>query len=238
MKSNLGVLPLPVKISGRTMGFAPHGDGPVHHSAVEQLESPRWVRCVTTASRPAVMPRRRDARRNRESLVSAAMKVFVSQGVDAPLDDIAREAGVGNATMYRNFPTREAILEAVLEETHAELAHRADELSSMQPEGEAFARWLEVFLDYTQSLLGLPDPLMSALNDETSALYASCEGMRVSATRLLSRAQDAGQVRAEVRADDLFAHALGIAWATQHAADERQQAHRLLAVLLEGIRVP
>lgn len=193
---------------------------------------------MTTTPRAPVIPRRSDGRRNRDSLVSAAMTVFVQQGVDAPLDNIAREAGVGSATMYRYFPTREAILEAVLQETHADLAQHADGLLEVRPEGEAFARWLEVFLDYTQSLLGLPEPLMTALNDEESALYASCEGMRVSATRLLSRAQDAGQVRADVRADDLFAHALGIAWATQHSADKRQQAHRLLAVLVEGIREP
>ena len=190
------------------------------------------------ARRSPVIPRRSDALRNRDRLVAAAMTVFVSQGVDAPLDNIAREAGVGNATMYRNFPTREAILEAVLKEAHAELARRAEDLLDAKPEGEAFARWLEVFLDYTQSLLGLPEPLMSAFNDKTSALYASCETMRLSATRLLSRAQEAGQVRADARADDLFAHALGIAWATQHAPDKRQQADRLLAVLLDGIREP
>lgn len=164
------------------------------------------------------------------------MRVFTAQGVDAPLDNIAREAGVGNATMYRNFPTREAILEVVLRDLHDELGRRAQELLRAQPPAEAFTRWLTEFLDYTQSLLGLPEPLESAMRDESSALYASCKGMRVSATQLLARAQDAGELRRDVRADDLFAHVLGIAWATQHADDKRAQASRLLAVLTDGIR--
>jgi AcrR family transcriptional regulator len=189
-----------------------------------------------TTRTPATPPRRTDARRNRERLVEAATRVFTAQGVDAPLDTIAREAGVGNATMYRNFPTREAILEAVLRDLHDELGRRAQDLLRGEPPGEAFIRWLAEFLDYTQSLLGLPEPLASATRDESSALYASCEGMRVAATRLLVRAQEAGDLRRDVLADDLFAHVLGIAWVTQYAGDKRAQASRLLAVLADGIR--
>lgn len=181
-------------------------------------------------------PRRSDALRNRDKLVAAAITVFTSQGVDAPLDAVARQAGVGNATMYRNFATREALLEAVLQETHADLARQADALLDVEPPFAAFERWLEVFLDYTQSLLGLPEPLMAGLNDEKSALYVACATMRESATCLLSRAQDAGQVRHDTQVDDLLAHALGIAWAAQHADDRSRQGKRLLGVLLDGIR--
>lgn len=182
--------------------------------------------------------RRTDARRNRERLVEAATTLFTARGVDAPLDAIAREAGVGNATMYRHFPTREAILEVVLRQLHEQLGRRAQELLRANPPGEAFARWLAEFLDYTQSLLGLPEPIMSAMRDETSALYASCARMRVFAGRLLGRAQDAGELRREIVVDDVFAHALGIAWATQAAADKREQAGRMLTVLVNGMRQP
>jgi AcrR family transcriptional regulator len=185
----------------------------------------------------ASVPRRTDARRNRERLVAAATAVFAETGVDAPLDNIARRAGVGNATMYRNFPTREALLEAVLHGVHEELGRHAEELLDATPADQAFFRWLQMFVDYTQSYLGLPEPIMATMRDEESALSASCRAMRAMATRLLNRAQDAGEVRRDINAADICAHALGIAWATQQVANSHEQTARLLSVLMDGIRI-
>jgi AcrR family transcriptional regulator len=180
--------------------------------------------------------RRVDARRNRDRLVAAAAAVFAEEGVDAPLDKVARAAGIGNATMYRNFPTREALIEAVLHDVHEKLAVRAEQLLDVRPASHGVAEWLRVFTEYTQSYLGLPEPIMATMYDETSALSASCRAMVTMAARLLSGAQEAGELRADVTALDLCAHALGIAWATQRAPDKEQQNARLLAVLMDGIR--
>lgn len=177
---------------------------------------------------------RADAARNRELLVAAAKKVFAAEGVDAPLDRVARAAGIGNATMYRNFSTRNDLLEAVLHEVHDDLANRADELLAMEPPFQAVAKWIEAFVDYSQSYLGLPEPIIATTYDETSALGSSCAAMRAGATRLLERAHAAGQLRDGVGILDICALALGIAWATQFSPDDRQK-ERLLSILLEGI---
>lgn len=192
---------------------------------------------VKVSLAPAPQPRRRsDARRNHDALVAAAAAVFAEEGVDAPLDKVARRAGIGNATMYRNFPTREALLEAVLHDVHDKLTARAQELLDVTPASDAVAEWLRAFTRYTQSYLGLPEPIMTTMYDEASALAASCQAMRDMAGRLLARAQESGELRADVSALDLCTHALGIAWATQRAPDREQRNARLLAVLMDGIR--
>ncbi|WP_432825289.1 TetR/AcrR family transcriptional regulator [Dactylosporangium sp. CA-092794] len=180
-------------------------------------------------------PRRSDARRNRERLVEAAHRVFSAQGIDVPLDAIARDSGVGNATMYRNFPTRDALLEAVLHERLEGLTATAERLMTATPTDTALLDWLREFLTYVQMYRGLPDPVMATMRDSDSPLYASCKQMRDAAAQLLVRAQTAGTVAADIEASDLFAHATGIAWAAQRAPSPGR-ADRLLAILANGIR--
>ncbi|MBX3213601.1 MAG: TetR/AcrR family transcriptional regulator [Labilithrix sp.] len=181
------------------------------------------------------LPHRADARRNRERLVAAAAAVFADEGANAPLDKIARAAGIGNATMYRHFPTRDALLEAVLHDVYGKLIELAEQLSLATPAIDAVERWLRAFIDYSQSYLHLPEQIVAAGYDETSALHASCEAMRSVATRLIERAQEDGVLRADIDIRDLCAHANGIAWATQRSPD-REQTTRMLAVLLNGLR--
>ena len=100
---------------------------------------------MTTAERPL----RADARRNRDRLVEVARSAFAERGLDAPLDDIARRAGVGPGTLYRHFPTREALLAAVYRGDIENLAARARELAASCPPREALARWMSDQLDYT-----------------------------------------------------------------------------------------
>jgi AcrR family transcriptional regulator len=189
---------------------------------------------MTTATTGA-LPHRADARRNRERLIAVATVVFAEDGVNAPLDRIARSAGIGNATMYRHFPTRDALLAAVLEAVHHELADHAEDLLSVTPAVDGVARWLRAFIDYSQSYLHLPEPIIAASYDETSALYAACAAMRAVAMRLIGQAQAEGALRADIDIMDLCAQALGIAWATQHSPDAGQ-SDRLLAILMDGLR--
>lgn len=189
---------------------------------------------MTAASSP--QPRRADARRNRGRLVAAAGQVFKEHGIDVPLDTIAKEAGVGNATMYRNFPTRDAILEAVLQDRYATLATSAERQLNVTPTDSALLNWLRDFIDYAQTFRGLPEPVLATLRDEHSALAASCRTMRTTAAQLLARGQRDGTINSDINATDLFTHAAGIAWATQRAPHDPQRVDRLLTTLARGLR--
>ncbi|WP_432974228.1 TetR/AcrR family transcriptional regulator [Dactylosporangium sp. CA-233914] len=188
-----------------------------------------------TTNTAATPPHRADARRNRERLVAAAATVFAEEGANAPLDKIARTAGIGNATMYRHFPTRDALLEAVLHDVYGELSVLAEQLCTVTPPIDAVARWLRAFIGFSQSYFDLPEPILAAAYDEASALYASCQAMRSVATHLITRAQQDGTLRADIDILDLCAHASGIAWATQRSPD-KEQTTRMLAVLMDGLR--
>lgn len=188
---------------------------------------------TTTATPP---PQRADARRNRQRLIDAATTVFAREGANAPLDRIARTAGIGNATMYRHFPSREALLEAVLHDAYREMTELAAQLAEVTPALTAVEQWLRAFIGYTQSYLYLPEPLRDALYDESSALFASCRTMREVAGHLVERAQQAGELRPDIDIFDLCVQANGIAWATQLSQDEAQGS-RMLDMLINGLRI-
>lgn len=148
-------------------------------------------------------PLRADARRNRDRLVAAARAAFAEHGVDTSLDDIARQAGVGSGTLYRHFPTRDALLEAVFAEAVHALAHQARELKEGQPPAGALAGWLRLFVTHVTAYRGIGTRLMDSGGD--GAFLASCHDVvRDTLGGLLAAAQAAGTVRAEVRVDDLL----------------------------------
>src|ERR1700677_1307593 len=118
---------------------------------------------------------RADARRNYDVLLSVAAQCFAEQGTDASLRDVARKAGVGIGTLYRHFPTREALLEAVLGSRFDRLRERADELAATASSPQqALGDWLAEFAAGSVTYRGLPNEVMSALHDRESPLHASC----------------------------------------------------------------
>jgi len=175
---------------------------------------------------------RADARRNYERLLAAAGDAFVRYGVDASLNDVARRAGVGPATLYRHFPTREALLEALLTDRYDTLAERARTLLDSSSPREALVAWLHVFMAHVTTYRGLATPVKAALQDETSELFSSCHGMQAAWHELLVHAQKAGAVRADVDGSDVLRLVNAVAWATDGRPDE---ADRLLSLVLEGI---
>ncbi|MEU7004088.1 helix-turn-helix domain-containing protein [Nonomuraea sp. NPDC046570] len=180
-------------------------------------------------------PLRADARRNAERLIHAAREVFAERGVDVPLDDIARHAGVGNATLYRRFPTREALLEAVYRDRVEQMqAHARDLLASPSP-ADALATWLlEIVRDGSTSR-GLTATLKAALQSEGTDVAWCRHLIQDAAERLLARAQDAGAVRPDVTAIQLLKLANGIAFSTEREPDADHQAEQLLALALTGL---
>lgn len=179
------------------------------------------------------VPKRVDARRNRERLLASARQVFLEQGTDASLRDVARRADVGIATLYRHFPTREALLEAVLRGRLDTLRTTADELAGDPSPGGALTAWLGRFAESAGAWHGLPATVMAALRDDGSELHASCAALQEAAGRLLCRAQETGAARVDLRVEDLFAAAAAVGWLAEHAGHE--PAARVLALLGDGV---
>jgi AcrR family transcriptional regulator len=182
-------------------------------------------------------PMRADAQRNYERLLSAAMAAFTEHGADdASLEEIARRAGVGIGTLYRHFPTRQALLEAVYRDQVDALRTRAGELVGSDTPGEALAAWLRALAAFSSTKHSLTSALLATLG-KNSDLLSSCSTVICDAAdTLLKRAQQAGVVRADADARDLIrlVHAVNIA--TQHAPRDPGQTDRLLGFILDGLR--
>jgi AcrR family transcriptional regulator len=184
---------------------------------------------------PARRPRRTDALRNNELLLEAAREVFEERGVSSALDEIARRAGVGNATMYRHFPTRQELIVAVYAEEVAALCALGTRLATNEAPGTALFTWLGAFVAHVATKRELA---LSVVDDGTgrgSALYDEWhESMLAAAATLLERAQRAGAVHPELRVADLLALANAVAV----AGTDVPHAQRLLEIARHGIERP
>jgi AcrR family transcriptional regulator len=179
-------------------------------------------------------PQRADARRNRERLLAAAETAFNAQGADASLDDIARAAGVGNATLYRHFPTRAKLLEAVYEQRIDELGTVAAELAQSAAPARALHEWLRAVVAHVTDRRVLTDAFLAAYEGPAGSeppQFAAWHDALFNAGRpLLAAAQDAGTARRDLDIAEVLALVTGVARAGSPA-----QAERFLSVLLEGI---
>ncbi|MFF4341975.1 TetR/AcrR family transcriptional regulator [Kitasatospora sp. NPDC001540] len=155
---------------------------------------------------------RADARKNRDHLLAVARVVVTEQGADASLRDIARRADVALPTLYRHFPTREALLDTLLRENFDALAERAVELEASGSPAEALGTWLRECVAVAREYRGVTELMAAAIGDADSALHASCVTMRAAGTRLLARAQAAGAARADLDGAELFALVAALAW--------------------------
>lgn len=155
---------------------------------------------------------RADARKNYGHLLAVARAVITEHGADASLRDIARKADVGLATLYRHFPTREALLEALLQATLAELTQKAGELETSDAPDEALVSWFRDGVAFVRSYSGVVDLMAAAIADPDSALHASCVSLRAAGTRLLLRAQAEGMARTDIDGIDLFALIGALGW--------------------------
>lgn len=182
--------------------------------------------------------KRADGRRNYERLLDEARAAFAEHGTDVSLRDVARRAGVGIGTLYRHFPTREALIEAAVRHGLEGLAARAGELLDAESPGAAQAEWLAGFAAGSARYQGLPGSLLTAMHDETSGLYEACSGMRDAAARLLLRAQRAGEVRADLAVGEMLALGAAVGWAAQQSASGGEPpTPRFLELVLAGLAV-
>ncbi|MDT0344116.1 TetR/AcrR family transcriptional regulator [Streptomyces litchfieldiae] len=182
-------------------------------------------------------PMRADARRNKERLLAEARVAFAARGTGASLEDIAGRCGLGIGTLYRHFPTRQALLEAVLFEQFSALAVSGRDLLHHRSAREALITWTRAFVSTTTTYRGLTATLTATLRDRTSELHASCEAMRDAGAGLLARAQRAGGIRPDIEATEFLTLISGIAWAHEQATstDHPGQLDRLLGMVFDGL---
>jgi AcrR family transcriptional regulator len=175
---------------------------------------------------------RADARRNRERVLAAARRAFAEQGYAVPLDEIASAAGVGPGTVYRHFPTKEALFEAVSVANIEELAADARARAESTDPDLAFAGFLDRVAEQALTKRDLPDALGGAGADAVAAAVAD---MHDALGVLLAKAQEAGGVRGDVSVRDLIALLKGLLHAVRGDQDP-DLGRRLLAVIRDGLR--
>src|SRR3954451_9708501 len=157
---------------------------------------------TTIHALPIQRPQRADARRNYEKLIAVARDVFAEDGVSATLDDIARRAQVGPATLYRHFPTRQHLLEAVyLEEVQA-ISRSAADLADLPP-WEALVQWLHEFVRYAATKRALANEMLTSIDHDADVFQASRAALTAAGGGLIARAQEAGVVRADANFMDV-----------------------------------
>ncbi|MEU1905902.1 TetR/AcrR family transcriptional regulator [Streptomyces hygroscopicus] len=179
-------------------------------------------------------PLRADAQRNREKILATAVRVFAEEGLNAHLERIAKEAGVGTGTLYRNFPTRELLIEAAYRSELARLCDAAPELLATLPPREALRAWLGRFMDYANAKLGMADALRGVVASGVNPYARSHEMIQDALSRLMDAAVTAGVIRSDISATDMFAALTGIALASGQP-EQREQADRLLDLTLDGL---
>jgi AcrR family transcriptional regulator len=205
-------------------------------SSVLQAGSVRYLMNMMENPREeaADEPRMRaDARRSRAKLLEAATAAFAEHGADAPLEDIARRAGVGIGTLYRHFPTRTDLQAAVFRSQVQTVCAAADEYMISATPDQALSGWLRAMAAYLATKRGLSRALVDALGRD-SELITSCWGaMNDAAERLMARAQDAGLLRDDVKPIDVLRMVHGVVIATEQVPEETD---RLLGLVLDGLR--
>jgi AcrR family transcriptional regulator len=177
-------------------------------------------------------PKRADARRNYERVLAAAREAFLEGGESTALEEIARRAGVGIGTLYRHFPNRQALLEALYAGEVEELCRSAEGLDQEDP-WRALSLWFERFMAYLATKRALADELMNYM-DRDAPLFCTCRAsMYAAGEPLLERARAAGAVRADADFWEVLQMVMGIA---KIPVTDPAQTERMLRIALDGLR--
>jgi len=182
-------------------------------------------------ARPAAQLRA-DARQNHARLISAATATFAEKGADAPLEEVARRAGVGIGTLYRHFPTRLDLQAAVFRTQVSDVCGQGDALLETDTPEQAFATWIRTLAAYLVTKRGLSRALIEAVGVESELITSCWMAMRETTERLLVAGQRAGVIRGDVTATDVVRLVHGVAVSTEKQPD---RAELLLSVTLDGL---
>ncbi|MEU4770180.1 TetR/AcrR family transcriptional regulator [Actinosynnema sp. NPDC023794] len=186
----------------------------------------------------AQRPKRADGRRNYDRILQAARETFDACGTDAALEDIARAAGVAIGTLYGHFTTRETLIEGSVRESLDALRAGAEHLAEAvadDPVG-ALTTWIHQTVAHCSTFRGLVGFLAASTYDEGTPLHHSCVEMHAAGGALLAPAQEAGQVRPDLTAEELFTAIASAAWARESSPPGRDYSTRLIELLIDGFR--
>lgn len=185
---------------------------------------------------PAVHQRlRADAARNRESVLAAATRVFATADTEPSMREIARRAGVGVATLYRHFPTREALVDAVYHDQVVRLTTGARNLLQAHPPARALRLWMDLFADWLATKHGMTDTLLAMIDTGDISLAHSRHELLSAITTILDAGAAADEIRTDISAEDIATALLAIL-ATCGNPGHRAQAQRLLDLLMDGLK--
>jgi AcrR family transcriptional regulator len=186
-------------------------------------------------SKPAERKPRADAQQNRHRLLEAAKDAFTRAGADASLDDIAKQAGVGPGTLYRHFPTREALIEAVYRSEVEKLAAAEQEFAETMPPIEALRAWMLLFIDYIATKQIIAPALNTLVGGSAKVFESSYAQVHQAIRSLVKRAIRSGDIRKDLDPVDLLRALIGVANVSS-SPDWRQSARRLVEILITGSR--
>jgi AcrR family transcriptional regulator len=178
---------------------------------------------------------RADGQRNRERLLQAAKGAFAEAGPDVSLDEIARRAGVGIGTLYRHFPTREAIIEAVYRREVQQMADTAAHLMDTVPPGEALHQSMRLFVDYVATKKVIASALSGIVSSGSDVYATSAALITGTMARLVERAVASGDIRPDTDPDDLLRALVGFTYGNASPAWQAS-ALRLIDILMDGLR--
>jgi AcrR family transcriptional regulator len=188
-------------------------------------------------STPKERKPRADAQRNRERILEEAKKAFTRAGSDISLEDVARQAGVGPGTLYRHFPTRDALLESVYRAEVEKLAKEERRLADSMPALDALRAWMLLFVDYIATKKIIAAALNSIVGGPTKLFESSGAQIKEAIQSLVTRAIDSGDIRPDLDPLDLLRALVGVSNVAS-APDWQQSARRLVEILLLGSRPP
>lgn len=186
----------------------------------------------TTSEALIARPKRADARRNYEKVLTAAREAFAEGGDSTALEEIARRAGVGIGTLYRNFPNRQALLEALYVNEVEEVCRSAAALDEADP-WDALNDWFESLLGYLATKQALAGELLNYFERDAPLFQVCRTSLYAAGAPLLARAQEAGVVRADVEFPEVMQMVMGIA---KIPASDPEQIKHILRIALDGLR--
>jgi AcrR family transcriptional regulator len=189
------------------------------------------IRLTTSAAREP----RADAARNRDHLLAVASRVFVSADTEPSMRAIAREAGVGIATLYRHFPTRESLVDAVYRDQVARLTEGARELLALLPPPAALRRWMDLFGEWIATKNGMLDTLLAMIESGEIAHAQTQSELLAAVDAILAAGRKTGELRTDVTAEDVAASLIGI-FTVAHPHGQDGRASRLLDILMDGLQ--